>query len=90
MFKSDHDFTKWLESIRKDVECTCRILKGRFRLLKSGTRVHGIEETDRTWLTCCALHNMLLEVNGLVENWENGEKSDWEGEWGSAFKRNCD
>lgn len=76
IFKSEYDFIKWLKS-RKDVECTFGILKGRFRQLKSGIRVHGIEARDRS-----VLHNMLLEVDGLAENWENGEKSDWEGEWG--------
>lgn len=29
-------FSDWLESMRKDVECTFGILKGRFRLLKTG------------------------------------------------------
>jgi hypothetical protein len=31
-------FSQWLESIRKDVECTFGILKGRFRILKTGIR----------------------------------------------------
>jgi hypothetical protein len=33
-------WSKWLESIRKDVECTFGILKGRWRILKAGIRVH--------------------------------------------------
>ena len=82
VFKSEHDFTKWLESIRKDVECTFGILKGRFRQLKTGTRLHGIKATYRIWLTCCAMHNMLLDVDGLVEDCRNNGKSDYEGEWG--------
>ena len=53
-------WSKWLESMRKDVECVFGILKGRCRILKVGIRVHGIEATDNIWLTCCALHNMLL------------------------------
>jgi hypothetical protein len=57
-----HDirFSKWLESMRKDAECTFGILKGRFRILKTGVRVHGVEATDKIWLTCCALHNFVL------------------------------
>ena len=30
------------------------------------------------WLTCCALHNMLLEVDGLAKGWKGGKKSTWE------------
>ena len=26
-------------------------------------------------MTCCALHNWLLEVDGLADGWENGGKS---------------
>ncbi len=60
-------FSKWLESMRKDVECAFGILKGRFRILKTGVRVHGVEATDKIWLTCCALHNFVLEADGLNE-----------------------
>ena len=78
----EHAFTEWIESVRKDVECTFGIMKGRFRQLKTGTRIHGHVSTDRIWLTCCALHNMLLEVDGLDNDWESGVPSDWEGELG--------
>ena len=33
-------------------------------------------------MTCCALHNMLLEVDGLDDEWQSGVKGDWEGDWG--------
>jgi hypothetical protein len=75
-------WAEWLESMRKDVECTFGILKGRFRVLKTGVRIHGIEATDKIWLTCCALHNFLLEEDGLDKEWENGVRSDWEGSLG--------
>jgi hypothetical protein len=78
----EYRFSEWLESMRKDVECTFGILKGHFRILKSGIRLHGIEATDHIWLTCCALHNMFLEEDGLAENWENGFSTDWETELG--------
>jgi len=31
---------------------------------------------------CCALHNWLLEIDGLSDNWENGVPSVWEGPMG--------
>ena len=44
-------FSEWLESLRKDVECTYGILKGRWRILKHGIRLWGIGKCDDTWLT---------------------------------------
>lgn len=63
--RSELRFSQWLESMRKDVECTFGILKGRWRILKTGIRLHNTEVSDNIWLTCCALHNMLLDVDGL-------------------------
>jgi len=71
-------FSEWLESMRKDVECTFGIMKGRFCILRNGFRFHSIEKCDQTWLTCCALHNRLLFVDGLHKNWETGKLSNWE------------
>jgi hypothetical protein len=78
----DFRFSEWLESMRKDVECTFGIMKGRFRILKTGVRLHGIKTTDRIWLTCCALHNMFLDEDGLADKWENGLATDWDTELG--------
>ena len=77
-------WSEWLESMRKDVECAFGIMKGRFRILKSGIRLHSTESVDMIWLTCCALHNMLLEVDGLDEPWDGTKipSSAWEGELG--------
>ena len=69
---SEIRFSQWLESLRKDVECAFGILKSRWRILKTGIRVHGIDKCDKVWLTCCALHNMLLEIDGLCSNWTEG------------------
>jgi hypothetical protein len=55
-------FSAWLESMRKDVECTFGILKGRWRILKTGIRLSGVDSADKIFLTCCALHNSLLEI----------------------------
>ena len=68
--------------MRKDVECVFGIMKGRFRILKTGIRVHGLLATDRIWLTCCALHNYLLQSDGLNKEWERGVASDYQGELG--------
>ena len=69
--------------MRKDVECTFGILKGRFRLLKAGVRLDGINAVDNVWFTCCALHNWLLDIDGLTGEWKDGEPvSDWEGALG--------
>ena len=70
--------SEWLESMRKDVECTFGILKGRFTILKTGVKLRNFELVDQIWLTCCALHNMLLFIDGLDEGWEEGELSHWE------------
>ena len=45
-------------------------------------RLHGIEATDQVWMTCCALHNMLLDSDGLSGEWDHNVPSDWEGELG--------
>jgi hypothetical protein len=75
-------WSQWLESMRKDVECTFGILKGRWRILKSGVNLRSATAMDNVWLTCCALHNWLLDEDGLDEMWENGVPSKWEGELG--------
>ena len=53
---AEQRWSKWIESMRKDVECTFGILKGRFRVLKNGIRLRGPANTDKIWLTCCSLH----------------------------------
>ena len=73
IYITETKWSEWLESTRKDVEYTFRILKGRFRMLKSGVRLHGIAMADTIWMTCCALHNMLLRVDGLSEEWDGHE-----------------
>jgi hypothetical protein len=75
-------WSEWIESMRKDVECTFGILKGRWRILKAGIRVHGTASADAIFKTCCAMHNWLLEVDGLDDEWEQGKSSIWQGELG--------
>ena len=69
-------WSQWLESMRKDVECCFGILKGRFRILKSPIRIHDIEEVDKIWKTCCALHNWLLEIDGLDKEYTGKPTSE--------------
>jgi hypothetical protein len=76
--RAEMRFSEWPELLRKDVECTLGILKGRWRVRKSGIRVHNTEVADNISLTCCALHNMLLDVDGLSKAWKNGVRSHWE------------
>ena len=64
-------WSRWVESMRKDVECTFGILKGRWRILKSGVCVYGMDKVDDIWLTCCALHNWLLDFDGLSGHWND-------------------
>ena len=40
-------FSEWLESMRKDVECTFGILKGRFAILRIGLRFQSISRCDQ-------------------------------------------
>ena len=68
--RSEIRFSQWLESLRKDVECSFGILKGRWRILKTGVRLHNTKVCDNIWLTCCALHNLLRDVDGLSEGWK--------------------
>ena len=63
-------WSKWVESIRKDVECLFGIQKKRFKVLQSGIMVHGVRVTDKIWMTCSALHNFLIDENG-DEPWDN-------------------
>eukprot|EP00804_Cyclotella_cryptica_P019193 CCRYP_006108-RA/>CCRYP_006108-RA protein AED:0.21 eAED:0.21 QI:0/-1/0/1/-1/0/1/0/331 len=58
-------WSECVESMRKYVECTFGILKGHWHILKSVILLHGTDAVDGIWLTSCALHNMLLEVDGL-------------------------
>ncbi len=57
-------------------------LKERWRILKSGIRLYNTEPADNVWLRCCAVHNMLLDVDGLSKSWNNGVRSRWQLESG--------
>jgi len=63
-----------LESLRKDVECVNGILKARWKILQSGIRLHEGSAVQQVVHTCVALHNMLLDANGLDERFDHAEE----------------
>ena len=78
-------WSRWVESMRKDVECTFGILKSRWRILKTGVRVYGVDKVDEIeiWLTYCALHNWLLDIDRISSQWKDVVLvSNWDGELG--------
>jgi hypothetical protein len=78
-------WSKYTESSRKDVERVIGVGKMRFRCLKAGIRIRGsnvFTKFDNIWLTCCALHNWLLDVDGLSAEWKEGVQGDCQSSWG--------
>ena len=59
-------FAEWLESMRKDIECTFGILKQRFRILKNPIRLYFEDEIDDIVRSCTVLHNILLEFDSFL------------------------
>jgi hypothetical protein len=69
-------FSEWLESVRKDVECTFGMLKSRFRLLWNGVVYHYTQDIEMAMKTACILHNLILTYDGQsLASWEN---IDWQ------------
>ena len=73
-------WSRWVESVRKDVECTFGILKGRFRCLKLPIYYHDKDCIDNMFFTCCILHNILLSDDGFDKRWESDV--NWAGQDG--------
>ena len=69
------------ESVHKDAERFFDTLKGRFRILKAPCLYKKPECIDNVFLTCCVLHNMLLDFDG-IELLEAGV--DWKGADGNT------
>ena len=64
MNRSEVLFSEWLESIRKDVECTFGILKMRFRYLRGRIQHHAIKVVEAAFKVCCMIHNMIFVYDG--------------------------
>lgn len=70
-------WSEWLESVRKDVECTFGMLKNRFRYFLNPIQHHKFDTIDAAWKCSCILHNMILSYNGKdILEWERS--IDWE------------
>ena len=66
----DHNLNSYserLESVRKDIECVFGRLKRRFRILKLPFMCRTAQGIEDTFKLCCALHNMLLDHDGLSD-----------------------
>ena len=74
--RDDRLWSEWVESTRKDVECVFGILKGRFRFIRHGILLQSQEKVDTIFFTCCILHNLILEADGLDKRWEQNVEWD--------------
>jgi hypothetical protein len=59
-------WSKNVESVRKDIEGVFGILKVRFRFLKNFNNLRRQSSIDDAFITCCILHNMMLEKDGFL------------------------
>jgi Plant transposon protein. len=65
-------WSKNVELVRKDVECVFGILKKRFLFLKHPIRLHDPVQIQRAFVTCCVLHNILLDYD-MNDEWNMDE-----------------
>ena len=59
IYRDQKRWLEWLESMRKDIECTSGILKGCFRILNAGIILHGVDVDDKILRNCCAMQTLL-------------------------------
>jgi hypothetical protein len=71
-------WSRWLESVRKDVECCFGRLKARFTCLRNPIMLKRETDIDALFITCCILHNMLLAWDGLDVAYE--DPTTWRGQ----------
>ena len=69
---SEAGWSEWLESKRKSIECVFGIVKKRFRILMVPATFKHTQTVDHIFKTCCRLHNMLLDVDGLASRCVRG------------------
>jgi hypothetical protein len=55
-------FSEYLESSRKDVECTFGQLKNRFRIFRRPLEMSSEYEMELLFNSCCILHNMIIAI----------------------------
>ncbi len=71
-------FSSNLEGVRKDVECTFRILKKRWRILNNGFFHRRIDVCSNIFITCCWINNFLY--GGLTAEEREHEEMEEDGE----------
>mmetsp|Transcript_18917 Transcript_18917/g.32787 ORF Transcript_18917/g.32787 Transcript_18917/m.32787 type:complete len:482 (+) Transcript_18917:212-1657(+) len=62
----DKQYSRFIESQRKDIECVFGRLKTRFLILKHPIRVLKHETVENIFFACCILHNLIM-ANGDSE-----------------------
>ena len=60
----------------KGRKCTFGVLKSRWRFLRNGIVLQKQTSIDYAFFTCCILHNLILEFDGLDNRWK--ENVDWD------------
>jgi hypothetical protein len=80
-------WSKALESVRKDVECTFGVMKGRFRILKLPFEFQSAQHIDYVFYTCAYLHNRILRYQSFGEVWQ--DDVDWVGQAGRFHPALC-
>ena len=87
------NWSRMLESMRKDVECTFGILKKRFRVLRIPMLYRSHEMIGHIFNSCCVLHNLLLRHDGLSTigslptDWKFLDAAQVQAEWDSRAAR---
>jgi hypothetical protein len=49
------------------IECVFGILKKRFVILKAFNQMAKVQNIDNVFVSCCFLHNILLEADGFLD-----------------------
>ena len=62
-------YSERAESVRKDIEGCFGVLKGRWRMLRSRILFQSHEKVEVCFNSCCILHNMNLQDDGLDQVW---------------------
>ena len=65
-------WNKWVEGVRKDIECIFGRLKGRWRSCRVGSLWQQQGRVCNQYRACCALQNLLHDHDGMGagERWE--------------------
>jgi len=62
---SDVDiWSKFMESVRKDVKCMFGILKQQFHVLKHNVRLQNKAVINDIFICCCILHTLMVGMTG--------------------------